>query len=90
MIPKELLSQYQGEKVRYSKRDYVFKIHTKPRFFFQIDTGELKIYNVNSMGKEFIQSIFSTKRILGEAAILGEFMTSPTNCIAQTEAIYGN
>jgi CRP-like cAMP-binding protein len=47
----------------------------------------LKIYNVNSEGKEFIQSIFSTNRILGEAAILGEFMTYPTNCIALTEAI---
>ncbi len=87
MIPKELLSQYQGKKVRYSKGDYVFKIHTKPHFYFQIDSGELKIYNVNSEGKEFIQSIFSTNRILGEAAILGEFMTYPTNCIALTEAI---
>jgi hypothetical protein len=36
MIPKELLSQYQGKKVRYIKGDYVFKIHTKPHFSFKL------------------------------------------------------
>lgn len=84
MIPIELLSQYEGKRVRYSKGDYIFKIHTKPRFFYQIYTGELKLYNVNSEGKEFIQSIFSSGRMLGEAAILGKFKTYPTNCVALT------
>ena len=82
MITTDLLLRYGAEKTIYNKGDYIFKINDTARYFYQIVKGEVKIYNTNENGKEFIQSIFSKGRVLGESALLGDHQKYPTSCIA--------
>ena len=73
MIEENLLIKYQAKLVEYQKGDCLFKKNAIPRFYYQIQQGEVKLYNCSSDGKEFIQSIYSENRGIGEAAILGSF-----------------
>ena len=73
MIKKELLLLYGAQKKTYSKAEIIFNVNDIARYFYQIEMGEVKIFNQNENGKEFIQSILSKNRIFGEVALLGDF-----------------
>ena len=73
MIEENLLTKYQAKLIEYQKGDYLFKKNALPRFYYQIQQGEVKLYNCSSEGRDFIQSIYSENRGVGEAAILGQF-----------------
>lgn len=73
MIEENLLTKYQAKLVEYQKGDYLFKKNAFPKFYYQIHQGEVKLYNCSSEGKDYIQSIYSENRGVGEAAILGQF-----------------
>jgi len=80
MIPVDLLVKYNAQVKEYEEGEYLFRINDFPRYYFQIEHGNVKVYNVNSQGKEFIQSIFSNARGVGEPALLGGYKY-PTNCV---------
>lgn len=73
MIEENLLIKYQAKIVDFNKGDYLFKKNATARYYYQIQKGEVKLYNCSSDGKEFIQSIYSDNSGIGEAAILANF-----------------
>ncbi|MDA7768330.1 Crp/Fnr family transcriptional regulator [Flavobacteriales bacterium] len=80
MIPVDLLEKYNAQLKEFREGEYLFRINELPRYYFQIEKGDVKIHNINDQGKEFIQSIFSEKRGVGEPALLGNY-NYPTNCV---------
>lgn len=72
MIEENLLIKHRAKLVFFNKGDYLFKKNSKARFYYQIQQGEVKLYNCSSDGKEFIQSIYSDNSGVGGAAILGK------------------
>jgi CRP-like cAMP-binding protein len=85
MISSDLLIRYNAQLKEYKQGDLLFKQNETPRHYFQLDRGEVKLCNINSEGKEFIQSIFSEGKGVGEPALLGGY-NYPANCIALKES----
>jgi CRP-like cAMP-binding protein len=74
MIEENLLVKYHAILKNFRKEDILFKKNNAARFYFQIQIGEVKLFNISSDGKEFIQSIYSENRGVGEAAILADLI----------------
>ncbi|MGC6470853.1 MAG: Crp/Fnr family transcriptional regulator [Flavobacteriales bacterium] len=81
LIPIDILTKYNADLIVLKKNEFLFNASSIPRFYFQIQEGEVKVFNTNKDGKEYIHSIFSKDRGIGEVALLGEF-NYPTSCSA--------
>jgi CRP-like cAMP-binding protein len=70
MIPVEILMRFGAEKRTYARGEHLFRENAPARFYFQVDKGELKMYDINDDGKEFIQGIFTHGDSFGEPPLL--------------------
>ena len=66
MISEELLLKYDAELRAYDKDETIFNRFDNALFYFQIHSGEVKMNNINTEGKEFIQGIFYAGQSFGE------------------------
>ena len=73
MIPENLLLDYGATLVNIPASEEIFSELSRVDFYFQIKTGEVKMYNLNENGKEFIQGIFYDEDSFGEPPLLGDF-----------------
>lgn len=73
MIPENLLVDY-GATIENIKVSEVFITEKKRAdFYFQIKTGEVKMFNLNENGKEFVQGIFYDGESFAEPPLFGDF-----------------
>ncbi|WP_411031079.1 Crp/Fnr family transcriptional regulator [Spongiimicrobium sp. 3-5] len=72
MISEELLVSYNAEKIFVKRRDTLFTINSKAKFYYQVALGEIKMNNFNDDGKEFIQGIFKPGSSFGEPPLFSE------------------
>lgn len=86
MIAEEILKQYNAEKKKYSKNEVIFKEGDIARYYFQIESGEVKMCNNNEKGQEFIQGIFSSGQCFGESPLFGDF-GYPAKAVALTDCM---
>jgi len=70
MISKTLLESYGAQMVDVKRKEVLFTIGTTPKFYFQVESGRVKMNNFNEDGKEFIQGIFSKGMGFGEPPLL--------------------
>ena len=68
----------------YNPRDYIFRENGSPQFYYQIISGDVKLNNYNSDGKEFIQNILTCEDAFGEAMLFTE-KAYPMNAIALSQ-----
>ena len=61
MISKKLLLEYNAKLKPFDKNEMVFKVNEIPRFYFQIEIGEVKLFNMNKEGKEYSHFFFFPK-----------------------------
>lgn len=73
MIPAELLLDFGATVVNMGASEVILSEKKRAHFYFQIKTGEVKMYNINDNGKEFIQGIFYDGESFGEPPLLGDF-----------------
>lgn len=66
MINECVLEEIGAKKVCFEKNEIIFKQGENARYYFQIETGAVKMNNFNDEGKEFIQGIFVEKNSFGE------------------------
>lgn len=85
MLQEELLHRYEGIKKRFSKGDMLFREDDSARYYFQVISGEVKMYNYNEEGKEFIQGIFTANDSFGEPPLLND-KPYLTNAIANEDS----
>ncbi|MFP3591486.1 Crp/Fnr family transcriptional regulator [Chryseobacterium sp. SIMBA_038] len=78
---EELLRAIGAVEQYYNPGDYIFREGVSPKFYFQIIDGDVKLNNYNSSGKEFIQSILSSKDPVGDYMLYLE-QTYPVNAVA--------
>ncbi|QQQ29124.1 Crp/Fnr family transcriptional regulator [Chryseobacterium indoltheticum] len=82
-LKEELLHSIGAVEHNYKPGDYIFHEGGNPQFYFQVVIGNIKLNNYNSAGKEFIQSILSSKDSVGEYMLYTE-KTYPVNAVAVT------
>ncbi len=85
MLQEELLNRYGATKKTYSKGDMLFREDEQARYYFQVIRGEVKMFNYNEEGKEFIQGIFTADDSFGEPPLLND-KPYLTNAIANEES----
>lgn len=73
MIPENILLDY-GATIENIDASIVFLTEKKRAdFYFQIKTGEVKMFNLNENGKEFVQGIFYAGESFGEPPLFADF-----------------
>lgn len=73
MIPEDLLLDYGATIVNMDALEVILSEKKRADFYFQIKSGEVKMYNINDNGKEFVQGIFYDGESFGEPPLLGDF-----------------
>jgi CRP-like cAMP-binding protein len=66
MVAIELLLKYSASVKKYAKNEIIFFENTIPLKYYQIISGEIKMFNLNEDGREFIQGIFNENESFGE------------------------
>lgn len=73
MIVEDLLLEYGAQIVPLDKNEVLFNEEGRAEFYYQISSGEVKMYNITEEGKEFVQGIFGSGKSFGEPPLLGGF-----------------
>lgn len=73
LIPVKLLQEYKARLVRVRKDQVLFDEGQPANEFFQVESGQVKMYILNPEGQEFIQGVFNAGESFGEPALLGNF-----------------
>lgn len=84
MVPTDLLLNAGAQLKTYKKGTAIFSEGDAARYYFQVESGEIKMNNYNADGKEFIQGIFESGESFGEPPLLLE-KTYPANAEALTD-----
>lgn len=66
LIDEDLLISWGGSEKKYDKGDFIFHEGDIARYYFQIISGHVKLFNVNNDGKEFTQGVFGKGCSFGE------------------------
>jgi CRP-like cAMP-binding protein len=74
MIAENILKQYNAQLTQVKKGQVLFNEGDKANYFFQIQTGSVKMVSYSDEGQEFIQGIFGDAESFGEPALLGDFV----------------
>lgn len=72
MIPEEILIAAKAELKSYLKGELLFAEGSAAQFYFQIQSGAIKMNNYNDDGKEYIQGIFEAGKSFGEPPLLAK------------------
>ncbi len=85
-IDCDLLIAWGGVSRKYGKDEIIFHEDAFPTFYYQIIEGQVKLMNLSSEGKEFIQGIFYTGDSFGEPPL---FINQPYPCtsVVQKDSI---
>ncbi|RFN58392.1 Crp/Fnr family transcriptional regulator [Marixanthomonas ophiurae] len=81
MINETILLDYEAEVIEYITGDVIFSENQRALFYFQVQHGEVKMYNLNEDGKEFVQGMFKDGESFGEPPLFGDFKY-PASAIA--------
>lgn len=73
MIPEQLLIRYGGILKTYEKDDVIIEKNNSAKFFFQIKTGSIKMFNRSEDGKEFVLGYFNDSQSFAEPPLFGDF-----------------
>ncbi len=88
MIPENLLSEYGALLVNKAPSELILSEKTRADFYFQIKTGEVKMFNINDQGKEFVQGIFYNGESFGEPPLLGDFKYPASAAAVKVTQLY--
>jgi CRP-like cAMP-binding protein len=73
VIPIQLLQKFKARLVNVTKGHILFDEGGPATEFFQVESGQVRMYIVSPDGQEFIQGIFNPGESFGEPALLGGF-----------------
>lgn len=73
MIPENLLLDYGASLEKYDASEIIVSEKKRADFYFQIKTGEVKMYNLNENGKEFVQGFFYDGESFAEPPLFADF-----------------
>ena len=84
MIPIDLLNTYNPFIKTYHKDEIIFNETEKPKYYYQLKSGKIKMFNLTEEGKEFTQGFFEKNASFGEPPLFGAF-DYPASAICLTD-----
>jgi CRP-like cAMP-binding protein len=73
LIPELLLQKYNARLTNVTKDQLLFEEGDTAKDFYQVESGQVKMYVINPDGQEFTQGFFNAGESFGEPALLGSF-----------------
>jgi CRP-like cAMP-binding protein len=73
MIPSILLEKFKARLASLKKNQVLFDEGDPATDYYQVESGQVKMYVINPEGQEFTQGIFNPGESFGEPALLGGF-----------------
>jgi CRP/FNR family cyclic AMP-dependent transcriptional regulator len=73
LVPVALLENFKARLVSVRKNHVLFSEGDPATDFYQVESGQIKMYVINMEGQEFTQGIFNPGESFGEPALLGGF-----------------
>lgn len=83
-IDEKILLEYGAIIKKYDRKELIFHEGEMAKCFYQIKRGSVKMFNINSESKEFIQGIFNDGDSFGEPPLFAE-EDYPASAIAITD-----
>lgn len=82
----DLLLAYGAAYKKLKKQEVIFREGQPASFFYVIEAGRVKMYNINDEGREFIQGIFTAGNSFGEPPVIsgGQY---PANAMALEDTV---
>lgn len=65
-LDTDILITWGGISKKYKKGEFIFHENEQPRYYYQIISGTVKLFNTNFDGREFTQSEFTNGESFGE------------------------
>ncbi len=69
-IDYDLLMTYGGVTKKFAKGEFVFHEDSLPQYYYQLISGEIKMYSTNAEGRELIQAVLKPGQSFGEPPLL--------------------
>ncbi|MRT17857.1 Crp/Fnr family transcriptional regulator [Vitellibacter sp. q18] len=88
MIPENLLLDYGATLENTKANEIIISEKGRADFYFQVKHGEVKMFNLNEQGKEFVQGIFYDGESFGEPPLLGDFKYPASATAVKPTALY--
>lgn len=88
MIPEMLLSDFNAELEHFNPAEIIFEEDTTAHFYYQIKSGEVKMFNLNEAGKEFVQGFFYDGDSFGEPPVFADFKYPASAMATKASEIY--
>ena len=85
-IDTDILITWGAVYKKYHKHENIFEEGTHPKYYHQIVEGDVKLYNTNEEGKEFIQGMFKVGESFGEPPLFIDEIY-PSSAIACHESV---
>lgn len=81
-----LLKEYGALRGNFRKEDTLFCEGDRALYYYQVESGSIKLITMSLNGREFIQGIFGEGDSFGEPPLLGNF-DYPSTAIALTQLV---
>ena len=88
MIPENLLLHYGATIEKINASEIIVSEKKRAFFYFQIKSGEVKMFNLNENGKEFIQGFFYEGESFAEPPLFADFKYPASAAAVKPTAIY--
>ena len=88
MIPVEILESHNALLKNYTSGDTIFNEKETARFYYQIKSGRVKMYNLTTDGKEFVQGYFEEGSSFGEPPLFGDFEYPASAICVEDSTLY--
>lgn len=85
-IDYDILIAYGGVARKLAKGDFIFYEDTMPYYYYQLISGEVRMYSTNAEGKELVQGFFSAGQSFGEPPLLLD-KAYPSTAQANTDCV---
>jgi len=73
MIPVNILETYNPSIKTFHKDEIIFNESDIAKYYYQLKSGKVKMFNLTEEGKEFTQGFFEKNTSFGEPPLLGAF-----------------
>lgn len=73
MILTSTIEHYNPIITSYDKNELIFRENEPAKFYYQIISGSIKMFNLTEDGKEFVQGFFKDEQSFGEPPLFGNY-----------------
>jgi len=88
MVPENLLLDYGSRIETLQASEVIFSEKSRAYFYYQIKQGEVKMFNLNENGKEFVQGIFYDGDSFGEPPLFADFAYPASAATTRNTELY--